>query len=274
MSYLKVYKEDLKRLVVFAAILPVACFAGGYLLGAKESIIAEIASTGLKPVLKQKEVAQTQVVHPNTSLIETSISETAKIVASPVEKVSLPGKAAGEQESDKALADDFRVAKTESTEVIAKEELEEAITSEEEAEATNELNLLEKESAVKLVKVDSSLVKKPQHLSSQIKQPKPASELFSGLHEFDDYLVQAGRFTNLSNAIKYQKKLTDKRLDAKIALETTEKGDIFVLVLASFDSQSEAKDYTSLVEELYQIDLFVHKQTPLTKSKVNSIASI
>nr|WP_246723010.1 SPOR domain-containing protein [Aliikangiella sp. G2MR2-5] len=104
--------------------------------------------------------------------------------------------------------------------------------------------------------------------------PKNAS-LITNWKKVNDFYVQAGRFSSLHNAVNYQRLLEGKDISTQIAIDSTGNNEVFVIILASFDSQLEAKEYSLFAEELYQIDLFVKKQEAIDKQfKKRSVASL
>ena len=72
------------------------------------------------------------------------------------------------------------------------------------------------------------------------------------------YEVQAGVFSNISNAKQYQNYLNGKGLSAEIvAKQILDNSFLYRIVLGSYDSKSEANRYVLSTKQLLELELYI-----------------
>ena len=86
------------------------------------------------------------------------------------------------------------------------------------------------------------------------------------------YDIQAGVFSNISNAIQYQNRLIIKDIDAQI-IAVPVSNDLFSyrVVLGTFESKTEALQYISLNKQFQKIEVYIKEIDNTALPKVASL---
>ncbi|WP_196140204.1 SPOR domain-containing protein [Aliikangiella sp. G2MR2-5] len=271
MSYLKVYKDDLRRLMIFSAVLPVFCFTGGFWFGTTQST-GLTSSMNSQKTVKPEFKFSTAVVEKNNS--GQIVKEEQKLApsAAPKTRTEL---VVTSNEVEYSLSDSVELTESEARAV--------AETTSDKIEESDIVSVAENNiedskievAASSLVSADKTEYSSMKYSTAAEKLAPKNASLITNWKKVNDFYVQAGRFSSLHNAVNYQRLLEGKDISTQIAIDSTGNNEVFVIILASFDSQLEAKEYSLFAEELYQIDLFVKKQEAIDKQfKKRSVASL
>jgi hypothetical protein len=244
MSYLKIYQKDFKVILGVAGILPVLCFIGGFYTGWSS-----------KPRLSASETL---------SEAQAAVHDTSEAVRSEVDDLYANQKGDVSEEDlnqDAGLPEEYDGQRSESVEHM------DAGNSPENSladglDAGNQLP----ENRQHGVAVDSSTNGKVGHKYTMLN--------ISSLQSFNEYLVQAGRFSSYENAAIFQAQLTGKNLPSQIALDDSAVRPAFLIIVTSFTNKDEAKRYCRLAEEFYQLDFYVKARGIDLQKSSESFASL
>lgn len=199
MQYLKVYKNELKPILIGASIIPVVFFLGGMFVG--------------------------QLLYNNQPELRVTPTENNIAANPPPEPLQTDNKIE-EVFPEGTHYDKVPAAETHSTDVLSDDSVSERIALQQEVLETPSF-------------------------------APPIDEPSLSLNTLNSYFVQAGRFTDISNALNYLNKLRAKQLDVKLLIDRQIQ-DEFVLILRSFDSKMKATDYCLAMRKRHGIDLFVN----------------
>ncbi len=209
MQYLKVYKNELKPILIGTAIVPVIFFVSGMFFG--------------------------QMLY-NQPPETTTIPSKNKVVAN------------SQPEALKINSEDIFADKILSTKILVDETLVDKTLSDD-----NQSELI----------ADQPEISPTSNAVATVINEPPLS-----LNTLNSYFVQAGRFTDINNALTYLSKLEAKQLDAKLLIDR-QMQDEFVLILESFNSKIEATNYCLAIKKRHGIDLFVN--TFINSAETNKI---
>lgn len=95
---------------------------------------------------------------------------------------------------------------------------------------------------------------KPENYSRKIDIKANDSHETIKLYSF---IVQAGLFSNQKNAMKLKKNLLKKDIDSKIVVTEDRNKKSYRIILNSFESKKEAKTFSKLISNTYNIKLYV-----------------
>ncbi len=244
MSYLKVYQNDFKVILSVASILPVVCFIGGFYTGWSSQSRLSASETLSEPQVTAQDTSEAVRSEVDELYAEQSgdVSEDALN-----QNVGLPEENGGQRSksiedvdagkiTEKSLADSFGVR-----------------------------NQLPEDSRQDVI-ADSNTTEKIGHEYTMLN--------VSSLQSFNEYLVQAGRFTSYENAARFQAQLSGKSLHSQIALDENAPQPAFLIIVTSFASKDEAKRYCHLAEEFYQLDFYVKGRGVDLQKSSESFASL
>lgn len=95
---------------------------------------------------------------------------------------------------------------------------------------------------------------KPENYSRKIDIKANDSHETIKLYSF---IVQAGLFSNQKNAMKLKKNLLKKDIDSKIVVTEDRNKKSYRIILNSFESKKDAKTFSNLISNTYNIKLYV-----------------
>ncbi len=225
MSYLKIYRNDFKVLLGVAAIMPVACFVGGYYTGAAnqpqqtETLLAQPIADHTATVA-DRSASRDQIAMLNGNGMADGLSF----------RESLPEQAESIQSEIVALRDE---GNNTADDLAASTEIPDGLPT------------VGRQAETAVLTSKANTVTDPALLS------------LTSLQSFNDYLVQAGCFSSYDNATKLQAQLAEKHIPAKITLNESTGQSEYLIIVNSFSTREEAKQYCRFAEKFHQLDCFV-----------------
>jgi hypothetical protein len=244
MSYLKIDQKDFKVILSVASILPVICFIGGFYTGQSSQ-----SQQFTQEIPSDPPIAEQVVSVPDRAELDAPYEQQGEIGSADSfnQNTGLPGEYDEAWSGDIEHKDGVKDADSSLANIM---EVREQLPENHQKDVTADFNNEEKA--------------KPESM-----WPNVTSQ-----QNFNEYLVQAGRFSSYDNAAKFQIQLAGKNLSSEIALDGSTAQPEFLIIVTSFANKDEAKQYCHFAERFYHLDFFVKTRMLDMQNSSESFASL